>query len=133
MLHDIPDPTYYLSRIYIHPAARGGMARWRKQLFSLLARNASNPTECFQLPDRCVVSIGTQIGIRSRDPSAQYYYSTEPASCHLPDQGDPRPPDCTSSQRQVWGAPNVYRVNQRRLRERSGTVARRRAELEAHG
>jgi KUP system potassium uptake protein len=37
------------------------MAMWRKRLFSALARNASSPTEYFQLPDDQVVALGSQI------------------------------------------------------------------------
>jgi KUP system potassium uptake protein len=55
------DATYFLSRITIHPTKRGGMALWRKQLFSALARNASSPAEYFQLPEDQVVGLGSQI------------------------------------------------------------------------
>jgi KUP system potassium uptake protein len=37
------------------------MAMWRKRLFSALARNASSPTEYFQLPDEHVVVLGSHI------------------------------------------------------------------------
>jgi KUP system potassium uptake protein len=62
-LHNLEDPTYFLSRIVIRPKHRGGMAMWRKRLFSALARNASSPTDYFRLPDDHVVNIGTQIVI----------------------------------------------------------------------
>jgi KUP system potassium uptake protein len=62
-LHNLEDPTYFLSRIVIRPKHRGGMAMWRKRLFSALARNASSPTEYFRLPDDQVVNVGTQIVI----------------------------------------------------------------------
>jgi KUP system potassium uptake protein len=57
------DATFFLSRITILPTTRRGMARWRKHLFSALARNASSPIEYFRLPDDQVVSIGSQIPI----------------------------------------------------------------------
>jgi KUP system potassium uptake protein len=60
-LHNLNDVTYFLSRITIRPTQKGGMAMWRKQLFSALARNASSPTEYFQLPDDHVVALGSQI------------------------------------------------------------------------
>jgi len=60
-LHNLHDATYFLSRITIRPTQRGGMAMWRKQLFSALARNASSPSEYFQLPDDQVVALGSQI------------------------------------------------------------------------
>jgi KUP system potassium uptake protein len=58
LLRNTENPTYFLSHIDIRPAARGRMAGWRIRLFSLLARNAFNPAEHFQLPDRCVVNLG---------------------------------------------------------------------------
>jgi KUP system potassium uptake protein len=39
------------------------MPIWRKQLFSGLGRNASSPTEYFQLPDDQVVALGAQVEI----------------------------------------------------------------------
>jgi KUP system potassium uptake protein len=60
-LRAFDEATYFLSRITIRPAKRGGMAKWRKQLFSALARNASSPAEYFQLPEGDVVSLGAQI------------------------------------------------------------------------
>jgi len=62
-LHGLDDPTYFLSRIYIRPTEHGGMALWRKKLFSFLARNASSPAEFFRLPDDSVVSVGANIRI----------------------------------------------------------------------
>jgi KUP system potassium uptake protein len=60
-LQPFDDATYFLSRITIHPTKRGGMAKWRKELFSALARNASSPAEYFQLPEDQVVALGSQI------------------------------------------------------------------------
>jgi KUP system potassium uptake protein len=60
-LRDLDHPTYFLSRITIRATRGGGMALWRKRLFSALARNASSPIEYFQLPADHVVSLGSQI------------------------------------------------------------------------
>jgi KUP system potassium uptake protein len=60
-LRNLDDPTYFLSRITIRATRGGGMAMWRKRLFSALARNASTPTEYFQLPEDDVVALGAQI------------------------------------------------------------------------
>jgi KUP system potassium uptake protein len=60
-LREPNDATYFLSRITIRPTEQSGMAMWRKRLFSALARNASSPTEYFQLPDDQVVALGSQI------------------------------------------------------------------------
>ncbi|MBV8480878.1 MAG: KUP/HAK/KT family potassium transporter [Actinobacteria bacterium] len=62
-LDGLNDPTYFLSRIFIQPTRSGGMALWRKRLFSTLTRNASSPAEYFGLPDDQVVAIGTTIRV----------------------------------------------------------------------
>jgi KUP system potassium uptake protein len=62
-LQHLDDATYFLSRITIRPTKKGGMATWRKQLFSALARNASSPAEYFQLPATHVVTLSAQIPI----------------------------------------------------------------------
>ena len=43
------------------PAASRALARWRKMLFSFLARNARPPTAFFHLPPNRVVELGLQI------------------------------------------------------------------------
>jgi K+ transporter len=50
----------------IGPAKLGGMAILRKRLVSALARNASSPTEYFQLPDNRVVALGSPNTDRGR-------------------------------------------------------------------
>jgi KUP system potassium uptake protein len=60
-LEHLDEATYFLSRILIRPTRRGGMAFWRKRLFSALARNASSPAEYFRLPADRVVLLGTAI------------------------------------------------------------------------
>jgi KUP system potassium uptake protein len=58
----LDDPTYFLSRVTIHPSDEGGLVwRWRKRLFAALARNASSPAEYFGLPDDQVIALGSQI------------------------------------------------------------------------
>ena len=37
------------------------MARWRKNVFVLMARNARSATEFFAIPPNRVVELGTQI------------------------------------------------------------------------
>ena len=39
------------------------MPRWRRMLFSFLARNARSPTEFFGIPANEVVELGAQIEI----------------------------------------------------------------------
>ena len=40
---DLERASYFLSRITIVPTDAPGMARWRKKLFVVIARNAANP------------------------------------------------------------------------------------------
>jgi KUP system potassium uptake protein len=57
------DAVYYLSQVAIQPTAGGGMARWRKQLYVALARNASSPADYFHLPADRTVTIGSAIDL----------------------------------------------------------------------
>jgi KUP system potassium uptake protein len=58
---DLEAPTYFLSRVTIRVTDAPGMDRWRKRLFVAMWRNAANPVEYFQLPDRRTVTLGWQI------------------------------------------------------------------------
>ena len=55
--------TYYLGRQSLITTGRSRMARWRKLLFSFLARNSRPPTAFFNLPPNRVVELGLQIEI----------------------------------------------------------------------
>jgi KUP system potassium uptake protein len=55
--------TYYLGRQSLLTSGRARMARWRKVLFSFLARNSRPPTAFFNLPPNRVVELGLQIEI----------------------------------------------------------------------
>jgi KUP system potassium uptake protein len=37
------------------------MIRWRKALFAVMSRNATNPTTFFGIPPNRVVELGTQV------------------------------------------------------------------------
>jgi KUP system potassium uptake protein len=58
---DVDGASYFLSRITVAPNGAPGMARWRKQLFRTLSRNAASPAEYFHLPEGRVVSLGGNI------------------------------------------------------------------------
>ncbi len=58
---NLPDTTYYLGRQTLITHGRAPLARWRKQLFAFLARNARPPTSFFNLPPNRVVELGLQI------------------------------------------------------------------------
>jgi KUP system potassium uptake protein len=60
------ETSYFLGRERLIPtASRPGepftLARWRKVLFSIMARNARSATEFFAIPPNRVVELGTQI------------------------------------------------------------------------
>ncbi len=53
--------TFFLSSETILPTRKPGLARWRKLLFALLARNAQRATTFFRLPANRVVELGMQV------------------------------------------------------------------------
>lgn len=55
------DTTYYLGRQTLLTSGQSQVARWRKMLFSFLARNSRPPTAFFNLPPNRVVELGLQI------------------------------------------------------------------------
>ncbi|HSD90511.1 MAG TPA: KUP/HAK/KT family potassium transporter, partial [Kofleriaceae bacterium] len=55
------DTTYYLGRQTLLTTGKSGLAKWRKLMFSFLARNARPPTAFFGLPPNRVVELGLQI------------------------------------------------------------------------
>ncbi|HEX9562686.1 MAG TPA: KUP/HAK/KT family potassium transporter, partial [Gemmatimonadaceae bacterium] len=55
------DTTYYLGRERLIPVDSSGMARWRKKIFAVMARNARSATEYFGIPPNRVVELGAQI------------------------------------------------------------------------
>jgi KUP system potassium uptake protein len=60
---DLEHASYFLSRITITPNRGFGMHRWRKQLFTAMARNAASPIDHFNLPVERTVTVGSQIGV----------------------------------------------------------------------
>jgi KUP system potassium uptake protein len=55
------DTTYYLGRQTLLTTGKTKVARWRKLLFSFLARNSRPPSAFFNLPPNRVVELGLQI------------------------------------------------------------------------
>ncbi len=55
------ETTYYLGRQTLLTTGKARMARWRKMLFSFLARNSRPPSAFFNLPPNRVVELGLQI------------------------------------------------------------------------
>ncbi len=55
------ETTFYLGRETLLPGGPGRLARWRKALFIVMARNALPATQFFSLPPNRVVEMGAQI------------------------------------------------------------------------
>jgi KUP system potassium uptake protein len=55
------ETTYYLGRETLLPDGPSPMARWRKRLFIVMARNAQTASSFFRLPPNRVVEMGAQI------------------------------------------------------------------------
>ena len=55
------ETSYYLGRERLLLTGRARMARWRKQVFVFMSRNARSATEFFNIPPNRVVELGTQI------------------------------------------------------------------------
>lgn len=55
------DTSYYLGRETLFATGKSRLARWRKQLFIIMARNAQSATAYFGLPPNRVVELGAQI------------------------------------------------------------------------
>jgi KUP system potassium uptake protein len=61
---DLEHASYFLSRITITPERNNhGMGRWRKLIFTAMARNAASPIDHFNLPVNRTVTVGSQIGL----------------------------------------------------------------------
>jgi KUP system potassium uptake protein len=57
------DAVYYLSQVTVRPTGGTEMARWRKQLYLVLARNAVSAADFFHLPADRTVTIGSTIDL----------------------------------------------------------------------
>ncbi len=53
--------SFYLGRETLLTTGTSHMIRWRKALFAVMSRNATNPTTFFGIPPNRVVELGTQV------------------------------------------------------------------------
>lgn len=60
---DIEEGLFFFSRFTPLPFGHGGMARWRKNLFAFLSRNAPSLQTSFRIPPARVTEIGAQVEI----------------------------------------------------------------------
>jgi KUP system potassium uptake protein len=58
---EVQNASYFLSRGPVRRTSAGGMSRWRKRLFTVLARNAADPAAQFALPPSRTVTMGSDI------------------------------------------------------------------------
>jgi KUP system potassium uptake protein len=58
---DLASTTFVLGRETLLLSGRSRMARWRKRLYAILARNAPSATAYFEIPPNRVVELGVQI------------------------------------------------------------------------
>ena len=58
---DMMHTTFFLSRETLVAHRKGGMARWRKRLFSRMSRNSLQATAYFGIPPNRVVELGMQV------------------------------------------------------------------------
>jgi KUP system potassium uptake protein len=58
---DLMTTTFFLGRETLLTSGRSHMARWRKNLFAFLSRNAPSATAYFEIPPNRVVELGAQI------------------------------------------------------------------------
>ncbi|HUR84799.1 MAG TPA: potassium transporter Kup [Solirubrobacteraceae bacterium] len=60
---DLQHATYFVSRVTLRRGPTKNLARWRKALFLVLARNAADPVKYFRLPDERTIVMGGHISI----------------------------------------------------------------------
>ena len=58
---DLFATSFFLSRETVVPRARGGMARWRQNLFEAMSRNAGRAVDYFAIPSNAVIELGTRV------------------------------------------------------------------------
>ncbi len=60
---DLEGASYFISRITITETPEPDMAKWRKKIFLVMARNAASPIEHFGLPVERTVLMGSQVSL----------------------------------------------------------------------
>ena len=60
---DIMATSFFLGRRSVVPAVESGMPLWQDKLFIFLMKNATNPTDFFNIPPGRVVELGAQVTV----------------------------------------------------------------------
>jgi KUP system potassium uptake protein len=58
---DVENASYYVNHISLIPGSDGGMANWRKRLFTLLYKNSTPAARYFEIPPDRVVEVGAYV------------------------------------------------------------------------
>jgi KUP system potassium uptake protein len=57
------ETSYFLSREIVVPTKGAGMSHWREVFFAFMSRNSGSVASFFQLPNNCVIELGTRVQI----------------------------------------------------------------------
>jgi KUP system potassium uptake protein len=57
------ETSYFLSREILVPTKGAGMSHWREVFFAFMSRNSGSVASFFQLPNNCVIELGTRVQI----------------------------------------------------------------------
>src|SRR5581483_10533255 len=60
---DLEHASYLVSRMTISETNDKAMNKWRKKLFTAMARNAESPIDAFGLPRERTVMMGSQVAL----------------------------------------------------------------------
>jgi KUP system potassium uptake protein len=60
---DLENASYFISRMTITDSSSPEMAKWRKKVFLVMAKNAASPIEHFGLPIERTVLMGSQVSL----------------------------------------------------------------------
>jgi KUP system potassium uptake protein len=63
LLIDMMSTSFFLGRKTVVASSRKGLSRLQDQLYILLAKNAANPTDFFQIPPGRVLEMGAQLSL----------------------------------------------------------------------
>jgi KUP system potassium uptake protein len=58
---DLFSTSFFLSRETVVPRGKGGMARWRQNLFEAMSRNSGRAVDYFGIPSNAVIELGTRV------------------------------------------------------------------------
>jgi KUP system potassium uptake protein len=58
---DLFATSFFLSRETVVPRGKGGMARWRQNLFEAMSRNSGRAVDYFGIPSNAVIELGTRV------------------------------------------------------------------------